>query len=317
MTDIEGQPLPTVDTTPSLNQLLADPAVIMQLPELHTPNDALTQAEWDMTTSILKLALSKIQRTIDEEKTRHDKVLSLDVEVDNGVVFSYEHRKDPALMTILYVSSHGTIPSDWGKKLTIAPEKVHSRSFKFMTKKRVADEMYTTSQFILKTTRNLKYIEGNPAHTQALRAHGLLTNNNTSLYHTNTKHQTCAIERDNKEEQKAERMPLILDPTQMWQTVHDADNLDAFAQDLYSSLHHEDREKTTEDVMLTLISNVSNLVPGACATIRMTPVTINYLKDLFENLLNSRPCEMTYMHLPYDPIGIGRKKLLEKQGGRN
>jgi len=309
-----------------LNDLLSDPERIVSLEQAYQPKETLSEKEWQMVGEVLHLARPLLAESLRLDSENPEKVYTVEMGADNGILFAYQNDGDPAQTTAIYLSSYGKKLNDWGEGLRIQPDRVLCHSMKVTSRRQIAPDIYTASEFNMRVSTDFQFVEGDPAHSEELRSRDMYTDNETFLMDLYTKYQMCFVEVDDPIAEEKNLAPLLTDAKELWRLALDANRGEIFWRLLTGKLEEDDLARI-HDVFVDLGSKVAidmeeavrvgreiagDLIAKSKATMRVTPITEEYLRDMIGNLLASSPVEVTRTMLPNDPMGIGKKRLLEK-----
>jgi len=315
-----------------LNDLLASPGNISELTSIKDLQQAISPDCWRELNKLPIILRPLLIKSIELDLACSDKVYTVEMGADNGILFAFQNRLDSAQTTTIYISSHGKELSDWGPGLRIAKDRVLCHDISIVSRRLIGPNIYTASQIKFRMSTDFLYVEGDPTNKHELESRGLYSDNKTFLFNTHTRSHTCFIEVVNPEDELKTLAPLVSDIKQLWMLVADAGRGEIFGRLLTGKLKDEDKEylmrlnvdleseQIDMDSLINAGINIADdLLSKANATLRSIPTTYQYLIDLRHNLLGSKPMEITRSLLPatgFDLLGIGRQRYLEKRAAK-
>lgn len=314
-----------------LNSLLASPDSIASLDETgYKKPEVIKPKEWQELYEVLGKLRPLLAKSLELDGEKEDEVYTVEMGADNGVLFAFQNETDPDQTTTVYLSSHGKELSDWGPGLRIPPDRVMCHQVKIVSRKKVAPHIYTASELRFRVSPDFRLIEGDPSHKKELEARGMFSDNKTFLLDSNTRYHIAYIEVDDPVEEVKTLAPLVADAKDLWRLATDAGRGEIFWRLLTGRLEDADLEKVEsafvdfggntvvdiEEVMRIGREIAGDLIAQAKATMRAVPITFDYLRDLKQNLAESKPVEVTRETLfpkTFDQLGIGKRRYLEKR----
>ena len=310
-----------------LSDLLENPGLIASLEQAFQPKETLSKTEWALVDKILHKVKPLLTHSLELDSKNPNKLYTLEIGADNGILFAYQNNKDPLQTTVIYLSSYGKEFADWDEGLQIKPERVLCHSIKIISKRQIAPHIFTASEFNMRISADFRFVEGDPDHSEELQSRGMYTNDRTFLGNF-TKHQMLFIEVDDPIAEQKKLAPLLNDAKDLLRLALDANRGEIFWRLLTGKLEEDDLAiiedffvgSDNEEVVIDMqkVSHFTKeiaqgLIAKYQATMRTIPITEEYLKDLAQRLSTSSPIEVTRTMLPNDYTGIGIKRLLEKR----